>query len=220
VVQALLLTAGAVLLLVYAAARIDAARSRAHALEAFAAARSEHVATFEAAPAATAAALEYPTEPDQTLWSTARIAAYRDSTTRARDVPLGVLTIPSVKLEAPIFEGTAELTLNRGIGRIEGTAEVGAAGNIGLAGHRDGYFRALKSLHVGDKIDVQSLASTTRYGVTEMYVVEPTEVQVLAATDSATLTLVTCYPFYFIGEAPQRYIVKAVAESVTSSTAR
>jgi len=230
VVQSLLLTTGGALLLVYAAAQIDAVRSRAHALEAFAVARSEHAAASTSPPApapapapATAPAsvpLEYSSEPNQVLWSEPRIAAYRQSTKLARDVPLGVLTISSVKLEAPIFEGTGELTLNRGIGRIEGTADVGASGNLGLAAHRDGYFRALKDVHVGDTIDVQALASTTHYRVTEISVVEPTDVQVLAATDNATLTLVTCYPFYFIGEAPQRYIVKGVAESVASSAAR
>jgi len=222
VVQSLLLTSGAVLLLGFAAAQVDAVRGRARALDAFAAARTEHSATAEAAPAATpaAAAHEYPAEPDQALWSEARIAAYHGSTKLARDAPLGVLTISSVELEAPIFEGTAELTLNRGIGRIEGTADLGSSGNLGLAAHRDGYFRVLKDVHIGDAIDVHSLASTTHYRVTEISIVEPTDVQVLAATDNATLTLVTCYPFYFIGEAPQRYIVKGVAESVPSSDAR
>jgi len=210
VAQSVLLTSGAALLLAYAAAQIDAVRSRAHALDAFAVARSEHAAASTPAPAPAiatraSAPLEYSTEPDQALWSEPRIAAYRESTELARDVPLGVLTISSVKLEAPIFEGTAE---------------VGASGNLGLAAHRDGYFRVLKDVHVGDTIDVQSLASTTRYRVTEISVVEPTDVQVLAATDNATLTLVTCYPFYFIGEAPQRYIVKGVADTMASSTAR
>ena len=129
-----------------------------------------------------------------------------------------MLTIPSIELEAPIFDGTSELTLNRGIGRIEGTADVGAAGNLGLAGHRDGFFRGLKDVEVGDTINVESLDGTTRYRITELSIVEPSDVHVLAPTDTATLTLVTCYPFYFIGEAPQRYIVKGVA--ATASDAR
>ena len=79
-----------------------------------------------------------------------------------------MLTIPSVELEAPIFDGTSELTLNRGIGHIEGTADVGAAGNLGLAGHRDGFFRALKDVKVGDTINVESLDGTTRYRITEL----------------------------------------------------
>ena len=219
VAQLLLLTAGATLLVVYAAAQVDAARTRAHALEAFAVARGDHAAVSESRSPATPspAPLEYSNAPDQALWSAPRIAAYRDSAKLARDVPLGVLTIASVKLEAPIFEGTAELTLNRGIGRIEGTAEVDAAGNLGLAGHRDGYFRVLKDVQVGDIVDVQSLASTTHYRIIDISIVEPTDVHVLAATDTATLTLVTCYPFYFIGEAPRRYIVKGVAESLAAS---
>ena len=217
VVQALLLATGATLLVVFAAAQVDAARTRAHALEAFAVARGDDAAVSESSLTPSPAPLEYSSAPDQALWSEPRVAAYRASANLARDVPLGVLTIPSVELEAPIFEGTAELTLNRGIGRIEGTADVGAAGNLGLAGHRDGYFRALKDVHVGDTIDVQSLASTIHYRVTDISIVAPTDVHVLAATDTATLTLVTCYPFYFIGEAPQRYIVKGVAESVPAS---
>jgi sortase A len=219
VVQSLLLTAGATLLVVYAAAHLDAVRTRAHALEAFEVARGGHAAVSEPPATPSPAPLEYSNAPDQALWSEPRIAAYRDSANLARDVPLGVLTIASVKLEAPIFEGTAALTLNRGIGRIEGTADVGASGNLGLAGHRDGYFRVLKDVHVGDSVDVQLLASTIHYRITDISIVEPTDVHVLAATDTATLTLVTCYPFYFIGEAPQRYIVKGVAESVASSDA-
>ena len=217
VVQALLLAAGATLLVVYTAAQVDAARTRAHALEAFAVARGDHAAVSESSLTPSPAPLEYSSAPDQALWSEPRVAAYRASVNLARDVPLGVLTIPSVKLEAPIFEGTAELTLNRGIGRIEGTAGVDAAGNLGLAGHRDGYFRVLKDVHVGDTIDVQTLASTTHYRVTDISIVAPTDVHVLDSTDIATLTLVTCYPFYFIGEAPKRYIVKGVAERVVAS---
>ena len=219
VVQSLLLATGATLLVVYAAAQVDAARTRAHALEAFAVARGDHAVVAESASSATpsSAPLAYSHDPDQALWSQPRIAAYRESANLARDVPLGVLTIPSVKLEAPIFEGTAALTLNRGIGRIEGTASVGPAGNLGLAGHRDGYFRVLKDVQVGDTIDVQSLASTIHYRVTELSIVEPSDVHVLAPTDTATLTLVTCYPFYFIGEAPKRYIVKGIAERVAAS---
>ena len=213
--ETLLLGTGAALLVVYAAAQVDAARGRQQALEAFAEVRRQQAAAtpHPELPASPPASLEYSNVPNQTLWSQGRIAAYREITSMARDAPLGVLTIDSIKLEAPIFEGTAELTLNRGIGRIEGTADVSDRGNLGLAGHRDGYFRALKDVHIGDAVDVESLAGTTRYRVTELSIVEPTDVHVLAPTDEATLTLVTCYPFYFIGEAPQRYIVKGVAKN-------
>ena len=219
--EVLLLGTGAASLVVYAAAQIEAVRSREHALDAFAEARQQtaEVSQLESSASSSRAHLEYSVDPDQALWGKARIAAYRDSLSADRDAPLGVLTIPAVKLEAPIFEGTATLTLNRGIGRIEGTADVGAAGNLGLAAHRDGYFRVLKDVRVGDAVDVESLAGTLRYRVTELKIVEPTDVHVLAPTDAATLTLVTCYPFYFIGEAPQRYIVKGVAENLAAGAA-
>ena len=218
--ETLLLVTGATLLVVYAAAQVDARQGHDQALEAFAQARAEHLATATASPPAPAPRpLEYPIDPDQSLWGEGRIAAYRDSRSLRHNAPLGVLTIPSIRLEAPIFDGTAELTLNRGIGRIEGTADVGAAGNLGLAGHRDGFFRPLKDVHVGDAIAVESLHGTTLYRITELMIVEPTDVHVLAPTDSATLTLVTCYPFYFIGEAPQRYIVKAVVSGATANAA-
>jgi sortase A len=210
VLQWLLLAAGTTLLVVYAVAQVDAVRGRDDALEAFAAARSEPAAGPQIETVA--AELDHAADPDQSLWGKARIAAYRASLGSQRDPPLGVLTISSVELVAPIFDGTAELTLNRGIGRIEGTADVGAPGNLGLAAHRDGFFRALKDVQVGDTVSVETLDGAIRYRVTELLVVEPTDVYVLAPTDAATLTLVTCYPFYFIGEAPQRYIVKGVAE--------
>jgi len=217
--ETLLLITGATLLVVYAAAQVDARLGHEQALEAFAQARAEHVETAAAAPPTPVGSLEPSIEPDQSLWGQGRIAAYRDSLRLHHDAPLGVLTIPSIRFEAPIFDGTSELTLNRGIGRIEGTADVGAAGNLGLAGHRDGFFRPLKDVHVGDAIAVESLRGTTLYRITELMVVEPTDVQVLAPTDTATLTLVTCYPFYFLGEAPQRYIVKAVVSGATATAA-
>jgi sortase A len=219
--QALLLLSGGSLLALYALAQVDAARGRDQALEAFEAARhnraivvaQQSAATPSAAAVASAqpATLAYNEAPDQSLWGTTRIAAYRDSLT-ADITPLGVLKIPDVDLTVPIFEGTSDLTLNRGVGWIEGTAAVDQRGNLGLAGHRDGFFRVLKDVEIGDTIEVQSLDGVTRYRITEFLIVAPEDVYVLAPTDAATLTLVTCYPFYFIGEAPQRYIVKGVAE--------
>jgi sortase A len=219
--EVLLLVSGSTLLIVYAAAQVDSIHGRDQALENFAEARDERVAAAisnsAVASGASQPALEYATEPDQSLWGQGRIDAYRDSAGPEPEAAVGVLRIPAIKLEAPIFDGTAERTLNRGIGRIEGTADVGAAGNIGLAAHRDGFFRGLKDVQVGDAMDVESLDGTMHYRITELVIVEPTDVHVLAPTDTATLTLVTCYPFYFIGEAPQRYIVKGVAVSATAS---
>lgn len=221
VLESLLLVTGSTLLVVYAAAQVDSIRGRDQALEDFAQARGERVAAAISESVAAAdpshRPLEYSSEPDLSLWGKGRIDAYNASSSIERDAVLGVLRIPAIELEAPIFDGTAELTLNRGIGRIEGTADVGAAGNLGLAAHRDGFFRGLKDVKVGDAIDVESLEGTMHYRITELTIVEPTDVHVLAPTDTATLTLVTCYPFYFVGEAPQRYIVKGVAVSAAAS---
>jgi sortase A len=221
VLQILLLVTGMTLLVVYAAAQVDSVRGRARALEDFAQARAERVAAAVAeervAVGPSNRALEYASEPDQSLWGTGRIAAYRDTSSLGREAAVGVLRVPAIQLEAPIFDGTAEPALNRGIGKIEGTADVGAAGNLGLAAHRDGFFRGLKDVHVGDAIDVESLEGTVRYRITELAVVEPTDVHVLDPTDTATVTLVTCYPFYFIGEAPQRFIVKGIALNEAAS---
>jgi sortase A len=150
--------------------------------------------------------------PDQAAWSEKRQADYRESLAETFDAPPGVLEIPSLKLTVPIFTGTSELVLNRGVGWIEGTAMPGEDGNVGLAGHRDGYFRGLKDLKLGDTIEVQSVGRTLRYRVTALKIVEPTDVSVLDPTDEPSVTLVTCYPFYYVGSAPQRYIVKGTLD--------
>ena len=213
--QWLLLASGAALLLTFGAVRLQSTVVGMQAIEAFAVAEAQAAAHNAALAADTAAAssamnLAGLGEPDQTLWGKTRIAAYR-ALGPANEPALGVLTIPDLDIEVPIFEGTGEIALNRGVGHIEGTADVGYTGNVGLAGHRDGFFRPLKDIEMGDLIEVRSLEGTTRYRVSELLIVEPTDVYVLDPTVDATLTLVTCYPFYFVGNAPQRFIVKAVA---------
>ena len=117
------------------------------------------------------------------------------------------------------LQGTAELTLNRAVGRIPGTALPGQPGNVALAGHRDGFFRGLKDLEVGDRLELETLAETQEFVVEGLTIVTPDDVHVLDATPSPTLTLVTCYPFYFVGKAPKRYIVRAgLIETPTSQT--
>jgi sortase A len=150
--------------------------------------------------------------PDQSTWSSQRQAGYRESLAETFEAPPGVLEIPSLKLTVPIFAGTSDLTLNRGVGWIEGTAMPGEDGNVGLAGHRDGYFRGLKNLKLGDTIEVQSVGRTVRYRVSSLEIVEPTDVSVLDPTDEPSITLVTCYPFYYVGSAPQRYIVRGTLD--------
>jgi sortase A len=123
-----------------------------------------------------------------------------------------VLRIPNLKLAVPVFEGTSELNLNRGAARIEGTARIGATGNLGLAAHRDGFFRPLKDIHVGDPLYLDTVGRTLIYRVSSIRIVTPEDVEVLEPTDKPSITLVTCYPFYFVGSAPKRFIVHARLE--------
>ena len=147
-------------------------------------------------------------EPDTSLWSPQRVAAWHEAG-RNPDVPAAVLRIPSLRLVVPIYEGTSEFNLNRGAGRIEGTAKLWSPGNLGLAAHRDGYFRVLKDAKVGDPVYLEGRDRTAAYRIVRTQIVQPHDVHVLAPTAVPTITLVTCYPFYFVGSAPQRFIVHA-----------
>ena len=146
---------------------------------------------------------------DFRLWSTKRIAAYKQSLIEKTDMPLGILHIAKIHLDVPVFNGTDDLTLNRGLGRISGTARIGEIGNVGIAGHRDGFFRGLKDIQPGDLVELELPRRTDQYAVTKIQVVKPENIEVLNQTSRATLTLVTCFPFYFVGSAPDRYIVTA-----------
>jgi len=95
------------------------------------------------------------------------------------------------------------------VGRIQGTAQVGESGNLGIAGHRDGFFRGLKDIGPGDIVELETSHRRKQYLVEKIQIVSPEDVQVLQSTPEPTLTLVTCFPFYYVGSAPQRYIVTA-----------
>lgn len=125
-------------------------------------------------------------------------------------LPIAVLRIPSIQLEVPVFADTSERNLNRGAGWVEGTAPPHDIGNMAIAAHRDRHFRPLKDVAVGDLVVLQSLTGERSYRVTELSIVEPENVSSLAATEDAAVTLITCYPFHFIGNAPQRFIVRAL----------
>ncbi|HVN20407.1 MAG TPA: class D sortase, partial [Dongiaceae bacterium] len=146
---------------------------------------------------------------DFKLWSTQRIAAYEESLTAHFEPPVAILRIRKLHLEAPVLDGTDDLSLNRGVGLIAGTSRPGEGGRIGIAGHRDGFFRGLKDIGRGDTIELETLDRVDVYRVDEVVIVKPEDVSVLSPTASPTLSLVTCYPFYFLGSAPQRYIVMA-----------
>ena len=153
---------------------------------------------------------------DFSLWSPQRIADYR-ALGQYFDFPLAVLRISRIGIEAPILEGTDDSVLNRGLGHISGTALPGQEGTVGIAGHRDSFFRALKDIAVGDMIQVEGNDHTYQYHVTELLVVDPANLAVLQPRANPSLTLVTCYPFYFVGSAPKRYIVQASLDSAASS---
>jgi sortase A len=153
------------------------------------------------------------------LWSAKRISAYEDSLARKGDAPLAILRIPKINLEVPVFDDTDDWTLNRGVGRILGTAQVGALGNLGIAGHRDGFFRGLQNMAAGDVLELVRPGHSDRYFVSEIRIVKPEDTWVLNPTAAPTLTLVTCFPFYFVGHAPNRYIVTGVLHGAYESGA-
>jgi len=150
---------------------------------------------------------------DFRLWSPKRISAYEDSLTKKTDAPLAILRIPKIGLRVPVFNDTDDLTLNRGVGRITGTAQIDGPGNLGLAGHRDGFFRGLKDIGPGDIIELERRGGADRYVVNQIRIVSPEDTYVLDAMPERALTLVTCFPFYYVGSAPQRYIVTALIEN-------
>lgn len=129
----------------------------------------------------------------------------------APDTVIAVLRIPGIELEVPVYHGTTEQVLRRGAGLVEGTAFPGSMGNVGIAAHRDSHFRGLKDVAVGDLVELVTSGRTHVYRIDTLQVVGPGDVHVLDDTGEPALTLVTCYPFYFAGNAPQRYIVRATA---------
>jgi len=146
---------------------------------------------------------------DLRLWSQKRIQAYRESLALTKNMPLAVLRLDKFKIRVPVYEGTDELTLNRGAGWIIGTTRPGETGNVGIAGHRDGSFRALKDIAIGDVIELTTTGARATYAVDQLEIVYPDNVGVLLPRRMPSITLTTCYPFYFMGDAPQRFIVHA-----------
>jgi sortase A len=122
---------------------------------------------------------------------------------------LGRIEIARIGIAAMILEGTDERTLRRAVGHFPGTALPGQSGNVAIAGHRDTFFRALRNVQHNDEITLTTLNGSYRYLVDSAQVVAPEDTQVLGDSSDRILTLVTCYPFYFVGPAPKRFIVRA-----------
>jgi sortase A len=204
IAEAVAWTAGVVLLLACGAWYVEGVTASRHAMERFAELKAgvqPHDETI-----------------DPSLWSPERIKAWRSTLNLPSPAPLAILRIPRIRLEVPVLEGTDEVTLNRGVGHIEDTATPGMDGNFGIAGHRDGFFRSLKDIGVGDTIEVETLQEQkVTYRVDRIRIVDPEDVWVLDPTPTRSLTLVTCYPFYFVGSAPKRYIVHAVHAEIETT---
>ena len=122
---------------------------------------------------------------------------------------VGRIDIPRLDMSAIVFEGTSDGTLSRGVGHLRGSAAPGQLGNLVLAAHRDTFFSGLGDIRQGDRISVKAPDGSYQYSVDSTAIVEPTQIEVIKPTDDATLTLVTCYPFDYIGSAPERFIVRA-----------
>jgi sortase A len=138
-----------------------------------------------------------------------RRVASESAPAAAADGLIGRMEIPRLLLSTIVVEGVDKITLRRAVGHIPGTALPGDPGNVGLAGHRDTFFRSLKDVRIKDEVQFSTLRGNFRYEVESIRVVEPDNVGVLAPSGENVLTLVTCYPFYYFGPAPQRWIVRA-----------
>lgn len=200
-IEAVLLFSGMVLVIVYGCARMHSELVSRASLWSFKAQKSISRGVKGDDPGGR--------KVDFTRWSDNGVKAYTQALSANLPAPLAVLSIPRLGMETPVFEGTDDFTLSRGAGRIKGTAMPGEPGNIGIAAHRDSFFRNLKDVRPGDRIELAQLDHRFVYTVDTLAVVDPSNVTVLQARPQPSLTLVTCYPFYFIGGAPRRYIVQA-----------
>jgi sortase A len=122
---------------------------------------------------------------------------------------LGRIEISRLGIAVIIAEGTDAKTLRRAIGHIKGTALPGENGNVGLAGHRDTFFRELRNIRQDDEVTLTTPTGTYSYRVESIKLVAPEDTEVLNDSGESVLTLVTCYPFYFVGPSPKRFIVRA-----------
>jgi len=126
--------------------------------------------------------------------------------------PIGRIEIPRLHLSVMVLEGAAPKILRVAAGHVNGTALPGTTGNIGIAAHRDTFFRPLRDVRRNDQVLMTTSYGTFRYIVDSIEIVDPTDVQVLRQTPDPQLTLVTCYPFTYVGSAPKRFIVHARAQ--------
>jgi sortase A len=193
---------GCVLLIGYGVARAAGEIGRHYALQAFAAGAPIRASSIDAASSGAAV--------DTSLWSTTRVQDYQQALVAVTERPLAILKVPAVKLEVPVYQDDSEPHLNRGAGLARGTPLPGHGGTLVIAGHRDGFFRVLKDVRKGDLIEVQTRGQLLSYRIRSIAIVDAKDNRLLADSDDSRVTLVTCYPFYHIGPAPKRYLVRGV----------
>jgi sortase A len=123
--------------------------------------------------------------------------------------PVGRLEIPRIGISVMVLQGTEDATLIAGAGHVPGTRSPGANGNVVIAAHRDTFFRKLEGIRRGDRIRIATIRQTYEYVVDSTETVDPEDTRVMESRERSELTLITCYPFYFVGAAPKRFIVHA-----------
>jgi sortase A len=181
-IEKIMWSAGIALLLFYGAARADSELGRVADMQSF----------------------------NRSEWSQSRLQAYEESLARPVGPVLAVVRVPSIDLAVPLYGDTSTLHLNRGVGLIEHMATPEEGGNLGIAGHRDGFFRVLARVRAGDDIEVRTQGWRYNYRVAFIAIARASDARLLAPTAEPVVTLVTCYPFYFVGHAPQRFVVRGV----------
>jgi sortase A len=180
---------------------------------------SAHPEPAAPAPAPPPRVLTWSGKVDMSLWSEIRVKTYKAALARPRPPMLAILKIPRIHLDVPVHEGTSDDVLDLAAGHIASTALPGTPGNVGIAAHRDGYFRVLKDIKEGDELVLETPVDTEQYRVEWIKITDPTDVSVIAATPGPAVTLVGCYPFYHQGHAPQRFIVRAVPVTASATKA-
>lgn len=136
---------------------------------------------------------------------------------RDRTAPIALLTVSRLDLQVPVFRELNQGSLSRGAAIVTGSPLPGESGNISVAAHRDSFFRPLKDIRIGDVVVLRSTQTSREYRVVEIFITDPLDLSVLESIEQQTLlTLITCYPFHYIGFAPDRFIVRAAALPVTA----
>ena len=209
---------GVVFLGIYAAVALDSFAHSRVSIQEFSAQVSASPSAEEGKPTANFVDISHEVQADFSLWSAKRIAAFEKSRNTKSDLPVAVLRIPRIHLEVPVFDNTGVQSLNRGAGWISGTAAPGRDGNVGIAGHRDGFFRKLQYVARGDEIVLLTREGTETFRVDSIEIVTPEQTSVLKPRAGRSVTLVTCYPFYYVGSAPERFVVEGHLESEVQIT--